>query len=401
MAQRFSDESWAAVFQTLREKGAAAYGIPERKGDSLVFGSWNIRKFGALAGDDGTNRSAGAWSLIENFSGACDLLAIQEVQADMSSVKELVARLNRNGQGQYGIIASDVTGRAQGEDGMGERFVLLHRTDKFRIGSIVSDITFDQTAVIARVNEALAIVRKNIRASDDSSLGRAFDWLKEFTGFDKSKLPSMFDFVRAPHCANIRATGSDGSSYEFAVVNAHLVSGRPKEREREFFALLEWLAHAISGNNFDDATAVVLMADLNLDFDKTNDVRRLVIEEFITKLNDDGLDCRVNFPFLDPHPKHGAFRTNSRSTETYDHIAFFSKDDRLPRGRHNRHASSDNPDGYDYGMFDFVGLFRDAGALSGNENADYLKFEFDLSDHMPIWTRLPSPSAGQRRYVIA
>ncbi|MBK8457849.1 MAG: hypothetical protein IPL47_12685 [Phyllobacteriaceae bacterium] len=398
MAKRFSDESWARIFNALTNKGEAAYGIPGRDADSFVLGSWNIRKFGALKGEGGNLRSDGAWALVEKFASACDLLAIQEVQSDLASVEELVRRLNKNDADPYHFIASDVAGKSPGEEGMGERFAVIFRADIFKPGPIISDITFDQSAVVERVNVALAAVRKNIRGEDKSKLNKAYDWFSEFTGFDKSKLPTMFDFVRSPHCINFSVQGRDGSSQEFACVNAYLVSGSNRDREREFFALLEWLRNAISGNNFYNATAAILMADLNLDFQKDNDVRRLVIEEFVTNLNEKGEGCAINFPFLDRHLENGVFRTNSRESETYDHIAFFSKDPRFPRGRHNGEAGRNNPDRYDYGMFDFLRLFRDAGAISGEIGADYLKFEFDVSDHMPIWVRLPIPQKGQREY---
>ena len=107
---------------------------------------------------------------------------------------------------------------------------------------------------------------------------------------------------------------------------------------------------------------------------------------------------RVNFPFLDTPPGREPIRTNSRENKTFDHIAWFSNDDRFPRGRHNGLAGHD---GFDYGMFNFLKLFREAGpGLLANGTPAFEKFEHDVSDHMPIWVRLPVPSAGQKRYTV-
>ena len=102
------------------------------------------------------------------------------------------------------------------------------------------------------------------------------------------------------------------------------------------------------------------------------------------------------FPFLD-----GGFFTNSRKSQTYDHIAWVSVDERLPQGHDNELAGTLGPDGFAYGMFDFVQLFADAGPGAKSDGTpDYARYEHDLTDHMPIWVRLPLPSADQRRFSL-
>ena len=58
-----------------------------------------------------------------------------------------------------------------------------------------------------------------------------------------------------------------------------------------------------------------------------------------------------------------------------------------------------SPRGPDYGVFDFVSLFSEAlhdlpfDCLSdGQQNALLEKFEHEVSDHMPLWLRLPLPT---------
>ena len=80
-------------------------------------------------------------------------------------------------------------------------------------------------------------------------------------------------------------------------------------------------------------------------------------------------------------------------------MALFTFDDELPTPDSNQRAGS-TPDGYDYGVFNFAELF--ARALHGKAFADLTavqrdsiieKGEFDVSDHMPAWIRLPIPGA--------
>jgi len=141
----------------------------------------------------------------------------------------------------------------------------------------------------------------------------------------------------------------------------------------------------------------LLMADLNLDFASNIDKRRQGIEAYVTNLNAErNLQAKVNFPFLD-----GGIRTNARKSETFDHIAWVSGDVRWPRGRHNGLAGSLGADEFDYGMFDFARLFTDAGPGAGaGGTPDFARFEHDLSDHMPIWLRLPLPNAGQHLFEV-
>ena len=88
-------------------------------------------------------------------------------------------------------------------------------------------------------------------------------------------------------------------------------------------------------------------------------------------------------------------------TETYDQIAFFSHDDRLPDPSENA-AAGLTKDGFDYGVFNFVELFSKAvngksiGSLSKADQSSFIdRFQHKVSDHMPLWLRLPLPRLEQ------
>jgi hypothetical protein len=124
------------------------------------------------------------------------------------------------------------------------------------------------------------------------------------------------------------------------------------------------------------------------------------IEEHIKTFNQQmGKRANVNFPFLDVHPNYKSqFRTNARLSETFDQIGLFSRDDRLPTYKDNATMGSELR-GPDYGIVNFVELFREALELppvkemtKAEQKSFFSKFEHEVSDHLPLWLRLPLPN---------
>ena len=397
MSDRFSEEEWAQIGTHLDENGST-YGLPERRDNSVVLLSWNIRKFGAFEKGGVPKKTPGAFALIERVCEQADLVAIQEVQRDTSSLYELRDRLRQDGA-PWEVVVSDVTGMAPGYEGMAERHAILYRSDRVRRGDLASDLSFDRSAVIENSNNALrALVSKEIEiAGEQGMLAKISEWLGGQQKLMGAKLKRFVQFIRTPHVVEFVIEGPAGA-YEFYVVNAHLVSGESKtERELEFFALLEWLLLDSRRTVVKEGKSFLLMADLNLDFESNVDKRRKAMAAYLTSINEEkGLRAKVNFPFLD-----GGFFTNARRTETFDHIAWITTDTRLPRGRHNDQAGSLGADEYDYGMFDFVQAFSDAGPGQGaNGEPAFDRYTHDFTDHMPIWVRLPLPSDGQTDFTV-
>jgi exonuclease III len=227
----------------------------------------------------------------------------------------------------------------------------------------------------------------------------------------KSKKPpfvlsNFLTFIRTPMCTSFRILGMDGADpYELLAVNAHLLYGHQSkqkhERALEFHALLQWLIERAKNVSKLYHKNLILLGDLNLDFRKV-DSRRDEIEKEIKSLNTTKLKSKktatVNSPFIPVHPdRDEVFRSTARQTETYDRIAFFNHDPRLPDPEANKTAGT-QPDGFDYGVFNFTDLF--AQALHGKSFSELTKtqkkallpkYEHDVSDHLPIWVRLPRP----------
>jgi len=145
-----------------------------------------------------------------------------------------------------------------------------------------------------------------------------------------------------------------------------------------------------------------MFGDLNLDFDNPVTDRKK-IDADLKAINNKHLGGKKSgtlyLPFLDPHPSTGEVLTsNARLNQTYDQIAFVARDPRLPTPA-ARSTVGQVPGGFDFNMFNFVQLFAQAlhgktyGELSKSAKKSLIgKFEHDLSDHMPIWVRLPKPT---------
>ena len=425
---KFTDSQWTKV-NTLLDANERHFGLPERRADSVVLASFNIRKLGQVS-----NKSAGAWDFLRRFCRQCDLIAIQEVQDNLEGLNHLKDLLGS----KYGMVASDITGGIAGKRGMVERLAYLFRWDRVERTEVASDITIDRSAVLDTLYEQRADFLAAFKARVDALKKwrtkvnvKLAPWVAAVaeweaggrTGKKPGKpgtpkkppfvLPHFLTFMRTPHCVAFRVKGGAGADpYQFLAVNAHLLYGdkskQRKEREMEFKGLIRWLVERARQAGRMYHKDMILLGDLNLDFRKV-DARKVRIENDIKALNGGELKGKgraaVYFPFLDVHPsrKHiqpkaqAIFRSTARRTETYDQIAIFRHDKRLPRAADKSKAGT-KAGGFDYGVFNFSDLF--AEALHGKPLLDLTKpqrkallqkFEHDVSDHMPIWIRLPKP----------
>jgi endonuclease/exonuclease/phosphatase family metal-dependent hydrolase len=358
------------------------YGLPKRESGSVVLASFNIRKLGAKK-----QRTEATWKFLAQLCQHFDLLSVQEIMDDLEGfdhLKELMGEA-------FGAVVSDVTGAFPGEAGLGERLGFIYNRTLIERGNIVSDISFDRTKLITTMIEHSAELVSAIAPHLDEQGN-----LRKGT---KIKLPIFLTFVRQPFCASFRISGPPGTRpYEIMAVNAHLYFGDGiEDRRQEFDALMEWLLARVKEKS-SDFPNYVLMGDLNLDFDDPERDRPRIETQIKTFNQQMGRTANVNFPFLDTHPNSKTqFRTNARSSETFDQIGLFSRDDRLPTYKDNATMGS-QLHGPDYGIVNFVELFREALELpsveemtTAQKKAFFSKFEHEVSDHLPLWLRLPTP----------
>lgn len=392
----FTDTRWRHI-NTLLRNNPARFGLPVRRTDSVVIGSFNALKLGKA-----TN-SAKRWEFLTRFAARFDLLALQEVTDDLSGIRRLHASLGSS----YKLVVSDTTGAHPGSRGLRERLAYLYKPSRVDLKELVSDITYDRSIATNTLREDIDLWRDFFKSIDDENAVRVAQGKKP-KSLSRYAHPAFLTFIRTPHCAAFAIQGKNGANpIEFLGVNAHTLYGKSKtERAREFNALLDWLVNRAKARDRMYFKNIIVMADLNMQFDNADNqysdiVRRLI--DLQSNLLTGQNAARVNFPFLDVHPTQTAlFNTNARNSETFDHVAFFidKNETGLPTVDANQQAGKKGLNGYDYGVFNFTELFSLAvhdtpfDELSKTQRNALLKnAEADVSDHMPIWVRLPIPGA--------
>lgn len=390
-----TEAEWEKI-KALFASNPYAYGLPRREYGSVVLASFNIRKLGRAGA-----RSANTWDFLAQVCNQFDLLAVQEVMEDLEGFDKLLSLMEPD----YRAVVSDTTGVFPGERGLGERLGFIYNTNLLRRGAIVSDISFDRTRLLKTVVDN--------HQSLIAALTPYLDYLEALAAWEQNpvgdrpreprvQVPVFLTFIRQPFICAFEVVGHPGTQpYQFMAVNAHLYFGNSiEDRRQEFDALMEWIIGRLRdpGSDFPN---LMLLGDLNLDFDSPERDRPRIeahIKTFNQEMEAKGAATNVNFPFIDIHPSQTEpFRTNARLSETFDQIALFSRDPRFPTYKDNATMGS-HPRGPDYGVFNFVQLFNDAlndkplADLSREERKTfYRKFDYEVSDHMPLWLRLPLP----------
>ncbi len=386
MATQFTSAEWKTIRATL-DADRGKYGLPEREYGSVLLGSFNIRKLGSSRG-----RNVGTWEFLAEVCRSFDLLAVQEVMDDLSGLRRLMSLLGPD----FDLIVSDVTGKFPGERGLGERLAFIYRSSAVKRTEVATDITYDRTKVLNTIAERYV-------KFDEVMDPYAPKWRAYLDG-TRSKprlnMPVFLTFIRQPFCVSFEIPGHPGTTpYQFMTINAHLNFGKTLlDRELEFEALMDWIRGRAAMDHRAYYRDFLLLGDLNLNYD--NPEKDLPgLQAKLKAFNGHSGDAvNVNFPFLDTHrTRTEPFTTNARMDQTFDQIGMFSHDDRLPKFDQNAMMGT-NPRGPDYGVFEFVRLFSDAllgkplDSLAGSERSDFFaRFEHKVSDHMPLWLRLPLP----------
>jgi hypothetical protein len=395
----FSKRDWERIRAEF-DSNAGEYGLPEPVYGSALGASFNIRKLGARS-----QRGDEEWRFLADVCRRFDLLAIQEILDDLSGLQHLKNRMGP----EFGMIVSDTTGVFPGEPGLGERLGFLYNRNVVERTEITTDITYDRSKLIATVAANYGALKEVA----EPHIEIFKEYSAELAAFangarpDKPKkpkfkvqLPVFLSFIRAPFCVGFRISGHPGTDpYEFLAINAHLYFGNfMSDRRQEFDALMEWILGRVRDDETTYAPNFVLLGDLNLDFDRPETDRKRIENHLRGFEAKSGRRYVVNFPFLDKHPKQERFlRTNARLSETFDQIGLFCRDGRFPGfGDNSKMGSSEV--GPDYGVFEFTQLFSKAlhgkrlGALTrGQKEELFARLEHSISDHMPLWLRMPLP----------
>ncbi|MCA9550715.1 MAG: hypothetical protein KC933_11820 [Myxococcales bacterium] len=398
-AKEFTADDWKKIHAHF-DAHAEQYGLPPRVYGSAVLASFNIRKLGKQSA-----RSEACWDFLAKVCRRFDLLAVQEVMEDLGGFWHLKREMGR----EFALIVSDTTGVFPGEQGLGERLGFVYNWSMVSRRELATDITYDRSKILdtlARQGPEIVVALSGYAAelkaweAADAAYRR-----KELTKRPKKpefkvELPTFLTFIRSPFCVAFEVNGFPSTKpYKFLAINAHLYFGNyVEDRRQEFQALMQWILQRMQGDDGTGYPDLFLLGDLNLDFDNPEQDRQRITDIIEAHRAELPKATDVYFPFLEVRPGCSeVFKTNARMSETFDQIGLFTRDPRFPRAAQHCDMGQ-GPRGPDYGVFDFPRLFADAlglgpiASMSSKDKAGfYARFEHEVSDHLPLWLRVPLP----------
>ncbi|MBN8602944.1 MAG: endonuclease/exonuclease/phosphatase family protein [Planctomycetes bacterium] len=118
-------------------RNLASYVPPRTAEATLLLATWNLRDFGSNKFGHG-NRLPESMYYIAEIISAFDLVAVQEVNEDMTSWERIMELLGPS----WRYIATDVT---EGASGNGERMVFVYDSDKVQFKHIAGEIVLPKS----------------------------------------------------------------------------------------------------------------------------------------------------------------------------------------------------------------------------------------------------------------
>ena len=251
--------------------------IPAKALDhNLLIATWNIRAFGDLtekwrAGpQDSPKRDLHSLRCVAEILSRFDVIAIQEVKANLKALRHLVKFLGPN----WGFILSDVT---KGAPGNGERLAFLFDTRKARLSGLACELVVPQEQLHHISPDAL----------------------------EKQ-------FARTPYAVSFCSGRTT-----FILVTLHVIYGKKaQERAPELKAIAEWLAQWARDINSWHHNLIAL-GDFNID-----------------RKGDKLYDAFTSTGLFIPDDLHQVPRTifsDPEGPKFYDQIAWFTGIDQTPK----------------------------------------------------------------------
>lgn len=250
--------------------------LPAKKIDrNLLIGTWNIRAFGNLTrkwqseDDDSPKRDLHAILCIAEIIKRFDIIAIQEVKANIRALRDTLKLLGDN----WSLILTDVS---KGDSGNGERMAYLFDTRRVQLSGLACELVVP--------NEWMAGINDNA--------------LNE-------------QFVRTPYAVSFRS-----NDQTFILVTLHIKYGKKSsERIKELKGIAEWFADWAGNINAYDQNLIGL-GDFNID------VRGDLLDNTFLS---EGLYVPSQLQ------RKEVTRSIFNETKYYDQIAWFNTDGKIPK----------------------------------------------------------------------
>ena len=197
---------------------------PKKLEKNLLIATWNIRGFGEITrkwkstGSDSPKRDYHSIVCITEIIRHFDVIAIQEVKANLKGLRDTLKLLGNN----WSLLLTDV---CQGDSGNGERMAFLFDTRRVQLSGLACELVVP--------NEWKADIKESL--------------------FDKQ-------FVRTPYAVSFRA-----QNQTFILITLHILYGNESsDRIGELKAIAKWLSSWASDVNSYHQNLITL-GDFNIE----------------------------------------------------------------------------------------------------------------------------------------
>jgi endonuclease/exonuclease/phosphatase family metal-dependent hydrolase len=210
----------------VRLKQALDLAVPKQGDDNLLIATWNLRAFGSLTrkwhsgANDTPKRDLAAAICIAEIVSRFDVIAIQEVKADLRALRDLLRKLGPD----WSFALTDVT---YGDPGNGERLAYLFNMKRVKLSGLACELVVPEDLDSPYATPANAFQRQ---------------------------------FVRSPYAVSFLAGDST-----FVLVTLHVVYGKKGEdRIGELAAIAKWL-RGWAEQEDDYGHNLICLGDFNID----------------------------------------------------------------------------------------------------------------------------------------
>jgi endonuclease/exonuclease/phosphatase family metal-dependent hydrolase len=200
--------------------------IPAKGVNNLLIATWNLRAFGSLTrkwhstSGDSPRRDLHAALCIAEILSRFDVIAIQEVKADLRALRDVLKKLGPD----WAFALTDVT---QGDPGNGERLCYLFNTARVRLSGLACELVVPEDLDTPFATPANAFQRQ---------------------------------FVRTPYAVSFLA-----GDKTFVLVTLHVIFGnKGDERRQELEGIAKWL-RLWAEQEDDFGHNLICLGDFNID----------------------------------------------------------------------------------------------------------------------------------------
>lgn len=216
-----------AVLDDLTSLNTRLVGVPPKTvGDNLLIATWNIRALGSMTESwasqvgDSPRRDLHACVLIADILSRFDVIAVQEVKANLRALRHILKKLGPD----WGFLMTDVT---YGQPGNDERLAFLYDSRRVKPSGLACELV----------------------VPDDLD-----------TPFSSAANAFQRQFVRTPYAVSFNASGKT-----FVLVTLHVIYGKKgDDRVAELTGIAKWL-RAWAETVDDYGQNLICMGDFNID----------------------------------------------------------------------------------------------------------------------------------------